>query len=105
MIYIFLINQPKDLLLSNKNERTKCFKNYVGETEDFKNVGAISGQNSGLIDDCHILNGSISIYAYKNGGVIDAYAGGISGYCYRDSFIKKCSNNCTIKVLAMALAY
>ena len=69
----------------------------VEEAEYFKNVGAISGQNSGLIENCHILNGSISIYAYKNGGVTDAYAGGISGYCYRDSFIKKCSNNCTIK--------
>ena len=71
----------------------KCVEN----TTNNKYIGTICGYNTGTIENCHVLDGSMDVYSYYVQDVYPyTYEGGVAGLNNSSGSIDKCSNNAVI---------
>ena len=79
--------------LSVEDVSTKCLE----QTTSSKYIGTICGYNTGTVENCHVLNGTINVYShYTKETNPYTYEGGVVGFNSSTGVIDKCSNNATV---------
>ena len=93
---LFACNAGTIKNLSVDSVSIRCVESTSAES---KYIGTICGYNSGTVDNCHVLGGTIDGYTYASHRCTPTpktFLGGVVGYNNSNGVISKSSNNATI---------